>query len=115
LEGRRQLFDLNIPEWTYANYPRMFLYNDAQVNIIEEALPFPLDHKSKGIQNAKVMIIWIQPSWLKLFPKFVFFCKVKGHGIIECPKIDSEVKEVFVKHVGQQMLERHYVEQPYNW
>ncbi len=60
------------------------------------------------------MIIWIELNWLKLFPNFVFFCRVKGHGIIECPKIDSEVRDAFVRHLGQQILERDYVEQPYN-
>jgi len=44
-------YNPNIPKWGYANYPRTFTYDDAQMNVIEEGLPFQMDHKSKGIRK----------------------------------------------------------------
>lgn len=32
------------------NYPRTFVYDDAKVNILEEALPLQMNNKSKGIE-----------------------------------------------------------------
>jgi hypothetical protein len=43
-------YDPNIPKWADANYPRTSLY-DAQVNVLEEALPFQLDRINKGIEG----------------------------------------------------------------
>jgi hypothetical protein len=40
------------------------------------------------------------------------FYRVRGHVITKCPHIDSEVKDGFVKNMGQQMLNRYFVEQP---
>ncbi len=31
----------------------------------------------EGVHNVKVMIMWIQPSWFKLFPKSMFFVDLK--------------------------------------
>jgi hypothetical protein len=31
----------------------------------------------EGIQNLEIMIMKIQPSWLTLFPKFVFFVELE--------------------------------------
>ncbi len=33
-------YNPNIPEWANVNYLKMFVYDDAQVNILEMALPF---------------------------------------------------------------------------
>ncbi len=33
-------YDPNISEWVDENYPRTSVYNDAQVNVLEEALPY---------------------------------------------------------------------------
>ncbi len=46
-------YDPNIPKGVDANCPRMFVYDDAQVNILEEALPFQMDHKSRIIEKRK--------------------------------------------------------------
>jgi hypothetical protein len=43
--------DLNIPKWAKSNYPRTSMYDDAQVNVLEEALPLQTNHKSKGIRK----------------------------------------------------------------
>ncbi len=32
-------YDPNIPKWVDANYPRTFVYDDAHVNVLEDALP----------------------------------------------------------------------------
>jgi hypothetical protein len=58
-------YDLNIPEWAGASYPITSMYDDAHVNVLEEALPFQTDHigkgigRKKGIQNVEIMILWI--------------------------------------------------------
>ncbi len=43
-------YDRTIPKWVNKNYPRTSVYDDAQVNILEEALPFQMNNKSKGIE-----------------------------------------------------------------
>ncbi len=75
-------YNPNSSEWVDANYPRMSMYNDAKVNVLEEALPFQLDHMRKGIERERrnpkeVMILWIQPSQHKLFPKYVLSIKLQ--------------------------------------
>jgi hypothetical protein len=32
--------------------------------------------------------------------------------IIECPQIDNEMRDGFVRHVAQQMLDRGFIEKP---
>jgi hypothetical protein len=32
-------YDPNIPKWVDVNYPKTFMYDDAQVNVLKEALP----------------------------------------------------------------------------
>jgi hypothetical protein len=54
------------------------MYDDAHVNILEEALPFQANHKSKGIegkkriQDVKVIIMWIQLGWFKFLHNLCF-------------------------------------------
>jgi hypothetical protein len=38
-------------EWANANYPKTFMYDDAHVNVPDEALPFQANHMSKGIEG----------------------------------------------------------------
>ncbi len=45
--------DPNIPKWVDANYPRTYMYDDVQVNVLEEALPLQTNHKSKGIRKVR--------------------------------------------------------------
>ncbi len=33
-------YDHNIPEWVDVKYPRTSMYDDAHVNVLEDALPF---------------------------------------------------------------------------
>jgi hypothetical protein len=40
-------YDPNILEWANANYPKTFMYDDAHVNVLEEALPFQANHINK--------------------------------------------------------------------
>lgn len=100
------------------NYPRTSVYDDAQVNVLEEALPLKMNNKSKRIKRDKInpkcrsydfeySSILVESS-IKIY----VFCRIKGHDVIKCPQIDIEVKGGFVKHVGQQMLNRDFVEQP---
>ncbi len=52
------------------------------------------------------------------FSKICVFCRIRGHVITKCPQIDSEVRDGFVRHVGeyidvgQQMLDGDSIEQP---
>jgi hypothetical protein len=32
-------YDPNIPKWANVNYPKSFMYDYAQVNVLKEALP----------------------------------------------------------------------------
>jgi len=43
--------------------------------------------------------------------KIYVFCRI-GHVIIEFPEIDNEMKDGFVRHVGQQKLEKDSKEKP---
>jgi hypothetical protein len=57
--------DCIIPKWVNTKYPITFEYDDAQVNVMEEALPPQMNNKSKGIEintrnpNVKVTILRI--------------------------------------------------------
>lgn len=44
----------SIPKWVDANYPITSIYDDAHVNVLKEALPIQMDHKSKGIEREKM-------------------------------------------------------------
>ncbi len=68
------------------------------MNVLEEALLI------EKIQNIEVTILRILLGCV--------FCRIRRHIIIECLQIDNEVRDGFVRHVGQQMLDRDYVEQP---
>jgi hypothetical protein len=70
--------------------------------------------EKKGIKNVEVMILWIQPIWLKKNPEFVLIIELKDMSSQNvqrlCPQ--SEVRDGFVKHVGQSMSDNAFVEQP---
>ncbi len=108
-------YDTNILEQVDANYPRTSMYDDAQVNVLEEALPFQMDHISKGIgkerRNPKHKNYDFMDSTrlVQTFSKIHAFYIVRRCMITKCPHIDNEVKVGFVRHVGQQMLEIDYV------
>jgi hypothetical protein len=42
----------SILEWVDKNYPRNFVYNDAHVNVLEEALPILTNNRNKGLEKA---------------------------------------------------------------
>jgi hypothetical protein len=46
-------YNPNIPEWANVNYLRMFVYDDAQMNVLKMALPFQTNHKNRGIEREK--------------------------------------------------------------
>jgi hypothetical protein len=48
---------------------------------------------------------------LQTLSKIYVFCRVGGHVIIECPQIDK-MKDGFVKHVGQQKLDKDSRKKP---
>jgi hypothetical protein len=85
----------------------MSVYNDAQVNVLEEALPFQSNHKGRRIgrknRNPKDRS-YDSMDLTKLeqtLSKICAFYRSREHGIVECPQIDNEVRDGFVKHVRQ--------------
>ncbi len=57
-------YDLNILEWVDVNCLRTSMYDDAQVNVLEEAkhsneLVQKNQKRKRKIQNVEVMIMWI--------------------------------------------------------
>lgn len=46
-------YNPNILEWANVNYPRTFVYDNAQVNVLEEALPIQIDCKSRRIERER--------------------------------------------------------------
>jgi len=74
------------------------------VNVLEEALPIPTNNKTRGLEinpkhrsyNFENLTMLVQTSF-----KICVFYKVKRHVVIECPLINSEVKDGFVRYVGQ--------------
>jgi hypothetical protein len=44
-------YDPSISEWVDENYLRTYVYNDAHVNVLEEALPILTNHRSKGLER----------------------------------------------------------------
>ncbi len=92
------------------------MYDDAQVNVLEEALPPQMNNTSKRIKtnrkNPKRRNFYYEDltRLAQTFSKIFAFCRVRGHIIIKCSQIDSEAKDGFVKHVGQQMLDNDFVE-----
>jgi hypothetical protein len=110
-------YDPSIPKWVDANDLKTSIYNDAHVNVLKEALPFQKDHISKGIERKR----WNPKSknynyenltrLVEFFSKICAFYRVRGHVITKCPQIDSKMKEGFIKHAKQQMLNIDFVEQ----
>jgi hypothetical protein len=94
------------------------VYDDAQVNVLEEALPPQMNNTSKRIKtdrkNPKHRSFNYEDSTrlAQTLSKIFAFCRVRGHIITKCSQIDNEAKDGFVKHVGQQMLDSDFVEQP---
>ncbi len=90
------------------------MYDDAHVNVLEEALPFQANHKIKGIegnnnnQRCRSYKYVDSIDWFKLFPFLIFFRRIREHVITKCPCIHNE-RDGFVKHVGQQMLGINFV------
>ncbi len=62
---------------------KTFIYNNAHVNVLKEALPFQKDHISKGIkrkiriQNIKITIMKIQRGWFNFFPNYVLYIELE--------------------------------------
>jgi hypothetical protein len=46
-------YDPSIPKWVDANYPITFMYDNAQANVLKEALPIQMNHKSRRIRRQK--------------------------------------------------------------
>jgi hypothetical protein len=44
-------YNPSIPKWVDMNYPKTLVYDDAQVNVLEEALPLQMNNRSKGIKR----------------------------------------------------------------
>ncbi len=113
-------YNTNNPKWVDANYPITSMNDDVQVNVLEEALPFQTNHinkrAGKKIRNPKHRSYNFMDSnrlVQTLFKIYVFY-RIRRCVITKCPHIDSEVKDGFVRHVGQQMLEIDHVEQIQN-
>jgi len=67
------------------NYPRMSMYNDARIYILEETLPFQMDHKRRRIERARRNLECISYNYKDLAKlahilfRIFYFCKVRGH------------------------------------
>jgi len=74
------------------------------VHFLEEALPIPTNNRCRRLErdlecrsyNFGYLAMLAQTSF-----RICVFCKVRGHVIIECPLINNEVKDGFVRYVGQ--------------
>jgi len=44
--------------------------------------------------------------------KICAFYRIRKHVITKCQHIDSEMRDGFVRHAGQQMLDRGFIKQP---
>ncbi len=81
-------YNPSIPKWLDANYPRTFMYDDAHVNVMEEALPIQMNHKSKGIKrerwNPEYRSYNFEDSTtlVQTLSRIYVFCRVKTHVII---------------------------------
>jgi hypothetical protein len=94
--------------WVDMNYPKTFVYDDAHVNVLEEeALPFQMNNKSRGIERDKRNPKYRNYNFKDLtilaqtLSRIYSFYRVGGHIIPKCLQIDSEIRDGFVKHVGQ--------------
>ncbi len=80
-------YDPNIPKWANVNYPKSFMYDYAQVNVLKEALPIQTNHKSQGIgrkiRNPKLKSYDYEDFAMlaQFFSRICVLCKVKGHVI----------------------------------
>jgi len=98
-------YDPNIPKWANANYPRTSLY-DAQVNVMEKAYHFNQTirtKESKGKKNLECKCYDYVDSvrFVQIFSKIYVLKKIRGCVIIKCLEIENEVKDEFVRYVGQ--------------
>jgi len=111
-------YDPNIPKWANVNYPIASMYDDAHVDVLEEALPFQTNHKKKGIKRERKNPKHRNYDSMDLakLAQILFlncaFYRIRKHVIKECPHINSEMRDGFVRHVGQQMLDKSFIEQP---
>lgn len=100
-------YNFSIPKWVDANYPITFIYDDAHVNVLDWTLLIQIDHKSRGIERERRNLeckSYNFEDFTRLVPtrcKIYVFYKVRRHVSIECPQVDSEMKDEFVRHVGQ--------------
>ncbi len=73
------------------NYLRTYVYDDAHVNVLEEALLIQMGHKSKRItrkrKNLKCKNYDYDDSTklLQTLSRIYVYCKVGGHAITKCP------------------------------
>ncbi len=44
------IYDPTIPKWVDMNYPIIFVYDDAHVNVLKEALSLQMNNKRKRIE-----------------------------------------------------------------
>lgn len=93
------------------------MYDDAHLNVLEKALPIPnRPHKQRNwkkkrnpkCRNYDSMDLARLPQTLSK----IYFFVVGGHVIIKCPQIDNEMKDGFVRHEGQQKLDKDSGEKP---
>jgi phospholipase C len=110
-------YNPNIPKWANVNYPITSMYDDAHVNVIE-ALPFQTNHKSKEIKRekknpkCKSYNFMDSTKLAQILYKISGFYRIKKYVITECPHINSDLRDGFVRQVGQQMLDKGSIEQP---
>jgi hypothetical protein len=84
-------YDPNILKWVDTNCPRTFVYDDAQVTVLEEALPFQTNKRSriflKNKKNPDCKSYNYKDSTrlVQTLFRICAFCRVIKHIITKCP------------------------------
>jgi len=83
-------YNLSIPKWVDENYPRILVYHDAQVNVLEEALLISTNNKSRRIEKDRKNPKHKSYNFKDLaklaqtLSRIYVFCRSRKHIITEC-------------------------------
>lgn len=84
-------YNPSILKWVDKNYSTNFVYNDAHVNVLEEALSVLTNNRNKGLErnrrNPKCKSYNYEDSTtlVHTISRICAFYRVRGHVITRCP------------------------------
>jgi hypothetical protein len=84
-------YDPSILEWVDENYSKTFVYDDAHVNVLEEALPISMNNRNRGlernIRNLKCESYNYEASTMlvQTISRIYVLYRIKRHVITRCP------------------------------